>query len=403
MCRNVPLIARNLKKKSLLIPNGSAPQLLAYLNLPAPPQRQNELLIGVIEGAGIGPEVIEGALRVLDAVAQVMGLKFNLRHGGPIGEDAEKEFGTALPEATARFFSDIFEGNGAVLNGPGGGRFVYDLRRRFDLFCKFVPVRPSPELVRQAQIRSEDLNRLDILIVRDNAAGVYQGQWTLRQNASGKIAEHCFSYTEAQVRRLAQVAAHAAAARRGKMHVIVKDGGVPSISGLWRDVCAPIAREHGVEAVFMNIDLAAYEFIRNPSRFDVVLTPNLFGDILVDMTGALLGSRGVTFSGNYDGAGHGVYQTNHGCAHDLAGADAANPAGQILSLAMLLRQSFGLDYAATLIEAAVGESWRQGWRTADIAEPGCKVMGTRAMSEQIAQQVFHLAEQFGHETRVAAD
>jgi 3-isopropylmalate dehydrogenase len=381
----------------------STPRLLAFLDSPLPPKQPNPPLIGIIEGCGIGPEVIAGALRVLSAVEQITGLKFELRHGGPVGEEAEKRFGSVLPESTVQFFAGIFARHGAVLNGPGGGRFVYDLRRRFDLFCKFVPVRPAPELIRQSQIRTEDLNRLDMLIVRDNSGGVYQGEWNVRETASGKIAEHCFSYSESQIRRLAEVAARAAAARRGKMHVIIKDGGVPTISALWREVSVSAAKKYRVEAMFMNIDLAAYEFIRNPSRFDVVFTPNLFGDILVDITGALLGSRGVTFSANFNQSGHGVYQTNHGCAHDLTGADAANPAGQILSLAMLLRESFGLTDAAALIEKAVAETWRQGSRTADIAEPGCNVMGTHAMSEQIAQQVLRLAEKPGHETRVAAD
>jgi 3-isopropylmalate dehydrogenase len=320
-----------------------------------------------------------------------------------VGEEAEKQFGSPLPESTARFFADIFARRGAVLNGPGGGRFVYDLRQRFDLFCKFVPVRPWPELARETRIATDNLGRLDMLIVRDNIGGVYQGAWKTRETPSGKIAEHHFSYNESQVQRLAEIAARAAVTRRGKMHVIIKDGGVPTISSLWREVSVAAAKKHGAEVAFLNVDLAAYEFIRNPVQFDVVLTPNLFGDILVDITGALLGSRGVTFSANYGAQGQGVYQTNHGCAHDLAGADAANPAGQILSLAMMLRESFGLPDAAALVESALAKTWRQGWRTADIAEPGSGVVGTRAMSEHVAREVLRLAEKSGHETRVAAD
>ena len=204
------------------------------------------------------------------------------------------------------------------------------------------------------------------------------------------------------MQRLADVAARAAAARRGKIHVIVKDGGLPAVTALWREISVAEAAKRNVEAVFMNVDLAAYEFIRNPAQFDVVLTPNLFGDILVDITGAVLGSRGVTFSGNYDGSGNGVYQTNHGCAHDLAGADVANPGGQIFSLAMMLRESFGQRQAAALIESALAAAWQEGWRTADIAEPGCRVVGTHAMAEQVAQHVLRLAEK-PHEIRVAAD
>lgn len=236
-----------------------------------------------------------------------------------------------------------------------------------------------------------DISHVDVLIVRDNVGGVYQGQWVTRSTPAGTIAEHTFSYNEAQVQRLAAVAARAAAARRGRLHVIVKDSGIPGISALWREISTSEALKHGVEATFINVDLAAYELIRNPSQFDVMLTPNLFGDILVDITGALLGSRGVTFSGNYDATGNAVYQTNHGCAHDLAGSDVANPAGQILSLAMLLRESFGLDEAASLIENALTEAWRLGWRTVDIAEPGCRVVGTKAMADQVAHQVARLA------------
>lgn len=385
--------------------NRHSPRLLSFLNAAGQIRQAGARpVIGVIEGCGIGAEVIDAALRVLAAVEQVTGQKFELCHGGPVGETAEKQSGNPFPESTAKFFAEIFARGGAVLCGPGGGRFVYNLRQRFDLFCKFAPVRPSLQLLPLSQFNAENISRIDMLIVRDNVGGVYQGKWKTHRTDSGKSAEHTFCYTERHVQRLSEVAARAAAFRRGKIHVIIKDGGVPAISELWREVSNAMARKNNVEAIFMNVDLAAYEFIRNPLQFDVVLTPNLFGDILVDITGALLGSRGVTFSGNFDGAGNGVYQTNHGCAHDLAGADIANPAGQILSLAMLLRESFGLDRAATLIENALGQTWQQGWRTADLAEPGCRILGTCAMSEQIVRKIFCLAEDRSrNETRVAVD
>jgi 3-isopropylmalate dehydrogenase len=142
----------------------------------------------------------------------------------------------------------------------------------------------------------------------------------------------------------------------------------------------------------MNADLAAYELIQHPAQFDVLVTPNLLGDILADVAGVLMGSRGVTFSGNFDANGRAVYQTNHGCAHDMAGTDVANPAGQILSLAMLLRESFGLVRAAGLVEDALAGVWRQGWRTADLAEPTCHVLGTRAMADRVAEQILKMAD-----------
>jgi 3-isopropylmalate dehydrogenase len=369
----------------------------ASLAATAPP------VIGVLEGTGIGREVIGSTLQVLATAERALGLKFEIRRGGLIGDDAIAAHGQWLPEETAEFCAEIFNAGGAILNGPGGGRYVYDLRRRFDLFCKFVPVKPWPELARAGKMAPECLKDIDILIVRDNAGGVYQGSWGERVTDHGRVAEHSFAYSESEVRRLAAVAVRAAASRRGRLHAIVKDGGVPTVTALWRDVVSAVATQDGVEANFMNVDLAAYELIQNPARFDVIVAPNLFGDIIADICGVLVSSRGVTFSGNFDSHGHGVYQTNHGCAHELAGTDTANPAGQIFSLAMMLRESFGLHEAAALIENSVTQAWRAGWRTADIAEPGCKTVGTQAMTRRIIEQIERSAEvKTSHEARITA-
>jgi 3-isopropylmalate dehydrogenase len=360
-------------------------------------------LIGVLEGTGIGGEVIDSALQVLKAAGQVLNLQFEIRHGGVIGEDAIAAHGKWLPESAIEFCADILDLGGAILNGPGGGRYVYDLRRHFDLFCKFVPVRPWPELAGAGKMAPRFLKGVDILIVRDNIGGVYQGCWGERVTDKGRVAEHSFSYSEAEVRRIAKVAARAAAGRRGGLHVIVKQGGVPTVSALWSEVVGDVAKQDGLDATFMNIDLAAYELIQNPARFDVIVAPNLFGDIIADICGVLVASRGVTFSGNFDPRGRAVYQTNHGCARDLAGTDTANPAGQIFSLAMMLRESFGLDDAAALIESSVARVWRAGWRTADIAEPGCKTVGTKTMTNKIVEQILRPAERESpHEARLVA-
>jgi 3-isopropylmalate dehydrogenase len=396
-----------MQNKSGFKKNGSA-RLVTFLNKrtsqTAPQFSETKPLIGVLEGTGIGPEVVGATLQILKSVEQALSLKFEVRHGGLIGEDAIAEHGKWLPEDTMDFCADIFRLGGAILNGPGGGRYVYDLRRRFDLFCKFVPVQPSPELARAGKISPQFLQNVDLLIVRDNTGGVYQGQWGDRATDKGRVAEHSFNYSESEVHRIVEVAARAAKSRKGILHVIVKEGGVPTMTALWRDVGNAIGRKQDVEVKFMNIDLAAYELIQNPARFDVIVAPNLFGDILADICGVLVSSRGVTFSGNFDPQGHGVYQTNHGCAHDLAGTDTANPAGQIFSLAMLLRESFGLDNAADLIEKSLAEVWRAGWRTADLAESGCKILGTKAMAGKVAEQIFHSQEiKSPHETCVAAD
>jgi 3-isopropylmalate dehydrogenase len=380
------------------------PTLLSYLNLngapraglhgPAPAGLYGAApagsvpLIGVFRGCGVGPSVVDGALEVLQAIGQVLGIKFDIEYGGVIGEDSVERGGLPLPEEAVEFCDGVFRRGGAILNGPGGGRYVYELRRRFDLFCKFVPVRPLPELAGVGAILARHVEDVDLLLVRDNVGGVYQGIWSEHLAETGRVAAHSFEYRETDVRRIAETAVRAAAGRRGGLQVMVKDGGVPSVSALWRDVCGAAARAGGVRAEFMNVDFAAYELIQHPARFDVIVTPNLFGDILADVAGALVSSRGVTFSGNFDPQGHGIYQTNHGCAHDLCGADAANPGGQILSLAMLLRESFALTAAAALIESSLADVWAQGWRTVDVAEPGCCILGTRDFVARVVEQVL---------------
>ena len=243
--------------------------------------------LGVIEGTGIGPAVVGAALQVLSSVKQAMGLRFDVRHSpedlGGLASWAEGSSNESLME----FSGEILEGGGAILNGPIGGRYVYGLRRRFGLFCKFVPVRPWPELSDATRIAASGLRDVDLLIVRDNAGGVYQGRGRDRTAAEGRVVEHSFSYSETQVRQLAEVAARAAARRRGRLHVIVKEGGVPEVSALWREVSLAAGRKHGVQVAVMNIDLAAYELIQHPAQFDVLVAPNLFGDILADIAGRI--------------------------------------------------------------------------------------------------------------------
>jgi 3-isopropylmalate dehydrogenase len=142
----------------------------------------------------------------------------------------------------------------------------------------------------------------------------------------------------------------------------------------------------------VDVDLMAYRLIREPRAFDVIAAPNLFGDVLADLGAALMGSRGVSFSGNFGEGGHAVYQTNHGAAYDLAGTDRANPAGQIFGLAMMLRESFGLCRQAAAIEQAVHSIWREGWRTEDVAIPGALIVGTRDMGCRVAERAAEILD-----------
>ncbi|HEX4264059.1 MAG TPA: isocitrate/isopropylmalate family dehydrogenase [Verrucomicrobiae bacterium] len=350
-------------------------------------------LIGILKGEGIGNEVISAALTVLSALESAADVRFEVRTGGVIGTEAEALHGKPLSGDVIDFCGRVFADGGAVLAGPGGGRFVYDLRREFDLFCKFSPLRVCSALVDDNHLKPEHVRNLDMLLVRENAAGIYQGQWQESTAVDGgRKSEQSFSYTEFEVRRILKVAASVAAERRGILHVVIKDGGVPGISKLWRDCAEDITRTASVQCHILNVDLVAYLMVQHPQKFDVMVSPNLFGDILADLGGALLGSRALSFSGNFSAAGAAVYQTNHGAAYDLAGTNQANPAGQIYSLAMLLRESFGLMREADIVESALAEVWRQSWRTADLVHGGNPI-GTKEMAERVAGEVLRLLRQ----------
>jgi 3-isopropylmalate dehydrogenase len=341
--------------------------------------------IGVLPGEGVGPEVVRAALGVLAAVASERGFEIDLREAPSAGDGPFHDRGLTEPEAD--FCRDTFAAGGAVLAGPHGGRWVYDIRRRFDLFCKLSPILPASELgAIDAPISPGRLAGVDLLVVREQRGGLYQGKWAESATREGRVAEHSFSYRESEVRRIVAVATVLARWRRGRLGLVVKDGGVPSISRLWRD-CAQELVDEDVDLEVLDVDYAVYRMLREPASFDVVVAPNHFGDLLSDAGGALVGSRGNTYGGNFDAARAAIYQTNHGAAHDLAGSDRANPAGQILAAAMMLRESFGLGTAAAMIERAVTKAWRDGWRTEDVAEPGCRVVGTREMGERVAECV----------------
>jgi len=350
------------------------------------------VLVGVLPGEGVGPEVVGAALRVVAALEEAGGPGFDLREGGAIGVEAEARYGKPLPDEVVSFCADVFAAGGAVLAGAGGGRFVYDLRDRFDLFYKLSPLNVHDELVGAARFLPDHVRGVDILVVRENASGFYHGAWKLsRESDAGRRAEHRFDVTEGGVRRLLAVACEHATRRRGHVAVVVKAGGVPAVSELWRDIGRELAAEASVRYSVLEVDHAAYYLVQQPHELDVIAAPDLYGDILADLGGALLGSRGLTYSGNFSANGAAVYQTNHGGAYDLAGADQANPSGQILSLAMMLRESFGLTRDAELVEEALRASWRAGWRTFDIAEPGCSVVGTREFADRVADAVRALA------------
>jgi 3-isopropylmalate dehydrogenase len=350
---------------------------------PTPAALATAPLIGVLPGEGIGPEVVAAALTVLDAAGATSGVRFDVHTWQELGSPGRN--GRRLAEPVADFCEKTFAAGGAVLAGAVGGRFVYELRARFDLYCKLVPLRPSPALADASIVRPERLRNVDLLVVRENVGDFYLGEFGRRDD--GAAYQHG-AYRPDQIDRIVSVAAALAARRRGRLAVIVKRGGIPEMSRLWMERTEAVTAQRADVAVeTLDIDNASFQVVADPQRFDVVVAPNFMGDILADVATVLLGSRGMSFSANFGPSGRAVYQTGHGAAHDLVGSAAANPVGQILSLAMMLRESFGLSRAAARIEAAVERTLAAGFRTRDVAGPGSRVVGTRELAERIAAEL----------------
>ncbi len=351
--------------------------------------RRSPCVIGVLEGEGVGPSVVGIALKVLEALQSVTDYRFDIRRDRTLRVEPSVHYCKGPSPNVLQLCEDVFNENGAMLAGAGGYRFVYTLRKRFDLFCKLVPVIPCAELYSSGRMKRQYVKDVDIMLVRENVSGVYFGEFTESTSPSnGRIVDYSFSYSEQQVRRILQVAADLASLRRGKLTVVIKDGGMPGISDLFKDCAVEIARDVEIELDILNVDYVAYLLLQHAHDLDVLVAPNCFGDILADVSAVLVGSRGLAYSGNFSGTNAAVYQTNHGCALDLVGSDSANPIGQILSAVMMLRHSFGLDDAATLVEDAVAHVLRQGFRTIDIMEPQAQQVGTREMGDLICRAVM---------------
>jgi 3-isopropylmalate dehydrogenase len=348
------------------------------------PRREKPVaVVGVLTGEGIGAEVVGAARDVLDCVCARVQQPVEILVGGKIGRPAQAECGTALSADVIDFCDSVFARGGAILCGPGGGRFVYDLRAHFALYCKLTPVRHLPEIADASILRPERLHDVDLIVVRENAGGLYFGRSEIVHDQDRTAILHC-AYSDSEVRRILRPALDLARRRRGRLALALKPDGIPAISTLWCENLEQLAAGTGVACQILEVDNAAYQLIANPYELDVMVAPNMFGDILSDAASLLLGSRGMSFSGNFGPQRRAVYQTGHGAAHDLAGRNCANPVGQIHSLAMMLRESFGWQREASAIEAAVATVLGQRWRTPDIASATSRVIGTRELGERIA-------------------
>jgi 3-isopropylmalate dehydrogenase len=351
------------------------------------------MLIAILPGDGIGREIVPEAVKVLRALAS-FGFDATLEEA-PIGGAGLEAADDPLPPATldlARRADAILlgaVGDPRYANYPHGklpGVGLRRLRKELDLFANFRPARLLPELRDASTLKPEVVDGLDLLLLRELTGDIYYGtpRGRGKTEAGEREAVNTMRYRESEIARIGHVAFRVARTRRGKVCSVDK-ANVLEVMALWREVMTEVGREYpDVELTHMYVDAAAMQLVRAPKAFDVIVSPNLFGDILSDQAAMLTGSIGMLASASLGATTQGLYEPVHGSAPDIAGKGVANPLATILSAAMMLRHSFGHEDLAARVETAVRRVLAEGWRTADIAEPGRRTIGTREMGERVA-------------------
>ena len=354
--------------------------------------------IVVLKGDGIGPEVVDAALTVLSAVAERFGHTISTEEQ-LIGGQAIDETGAPLPEATR----DACKKADAVLLGAVGDprwdtpeatvrpeQGLLGIRQEMGLYANLRPAKPHPALLAASPLRPERLQGVDLLFVRELSGGLYFGKPQGREQKDGEWqARDTMVYGESEIRRIAHLAFRMAQQRSGRLTSVDK-ANVLASSRLWRETVSDVATAYpDVTLTHLLVDATAMHLLQRPATFDVIVTSNLFGDILTDEAAMLTGSLGNLPSAslgettNRHGLPRGLYEPVHGSAPDIAGQGIANPVGTILSTAMLLRHSLGLTDEAEAIEAAVSHALESGLRTADLAQGDQQTVSTREMAEAV--------------------
>jgi 3-isopropylmalate dehydrogenase len=347
--------------------------------------------IAVLPGDGIGPEIVAQAEKVLKALA-TDGLVLELEHA-PIGGAGHDAAGDPLPEATLKLAKEA----DAVLLGAVGGpqydtlprdkrpeRGLLRIRKELNLFANLRPALLYPELASASTLKPEVVAGLDIMIVRELTGDIYFGQPRgIEVRGGERVGFNTMVYSESEVRRVAEVA-FGIAMKRGRKLCSVEKANVLECSELWKEVVIEVAKKYPeVGLTHMYVDNAAMQLVRNPKQFDVIVTGNIFGDILSDEASMLTGSIGMLPSASLDANNKGMYEPIHGSAPDIAGKNVANPLATILSAAMMLRYTLGQEAAAKRIEDAVKKVLAQGLRTADIHTEGTRKVSCSEMGDAV--------------------
>ncbi len=352
--------------------------------------------IAVLAGDGIGPEVMKEAIKVLDGAQEKFSFELSYEYAD-VGGIAIDNYGEALPETTLA----LCEKSDAVLFGSVGGpkweslspekqperAALLPLRKHFDLFCNFRPAKVFSSLVAACPLRADIIGEgFDILCVRELTSGIYFGTPKGREGeGADERAYDTMGYKRSEIQRIARMAFDAARLRSGRVTSVDK-ANVLTTMVLWREVVIEIAKEYpDVELNHIYVDNATMQLVRDPHQFDVMLCGNMFGDIISDEAAMLTGSMGLLASASLNSDKFGLYEPAGGSAPDIAGKGVANPIAQILSAAMMLRYSFGLDEVAEAIDKAVSDTLEKGIVTADLTSDKTGAVGTSAMGDAVVR------------------
>ncbi len=354
--------------------------------------------ICLLPGDGIGPEIVSEAEKALNAIAQKFGHSFNFSTA-LIGGAAIDATGSPLPKETL----DICLKSDAVFLGAVGGpkwdhmsndtrpeKGLLQIRKELNLFANLRPATLFPELAGACLLRADIAqNGLDLIVVRELTGGIYFGEPRNIEERNGEqVGYNTMIYSESEIERIAKIAFETARKRRNKVCSCDK-ANVLETSRLWRDVVTRVHKDYAdVELSHIYVDNAAMQLVRDPSQFDVIVTSNLFGDILSDEAAVITGSLGMLPSASLGSQAPGLFEPIHGSAPDIAGQDKANPLATILSAAMMLRLAFDASTEADCIEMAVRKVLQSGYRTGDIMEEGKKLVGTREMGDAVVENIL---------------